>query len=183
MINAMFDLETLGLKHDAAILSIGVALFDEDTIRDTLHVVLKEPMHGSIDASTVMWWIGQSDVARRSLLEAPRIDDVDASVLLRLFLEQFPLEEIWANSPGFDLTILESWWNRIAKTPWPLKFYGYRDFRTLRKLADECRIKFERIEPEIAHNALSDAVAQAEYVIAVKKLFKEKTNGICTKGA
>jgi len=175
MISAMLDLETLGTKHDAAILSIGMVAFNDDEIIGSFYAVLNNPTHGSIDASTVMWWLDQSEKARRSLLDADHVRDTLVVTQLTDFFNNHRFQEVWANSPSFDLTILESWWNRVAPLiNWPLKFSNYRDFRTLNKLAIECGCDVGRISPELSHNALSDATAQAQYVIAQKKRFKEK---------
>lgn len=176
MISAMIDTETFSTRQDAAVISIGVCVFNDSEIIDKLYLPLR-PTHGHIDTSTILWWMKQNDRARYDLIDAETIPDTHAASLLASFAAAHNPEEVWANSPTFDLTILENWWERIFSSkitnPWPLHFRKYRDFRTIRALAKECDELVVRTVPETAHNALSDAIAQAEYIIAQKKLFKE----------
>ena len=72
----MLDLETMGLGPDAAIVAIGAVAFDTSTLaidpcKFFVAVDLESSVRsgGVMDASTVMWWMQQDEVARRILLK------------------------------------------------------------------------------------------------------------------
>lgn len=170
----MIDLETMSTKPNAAILSIGAVLFDpwgtdtEDSIKnDTNRLFLasisiesneKEGRH--ISASTVSWWLKQSEAARHALLSP--------SDQLRGALERFKqwiarqqprIDRAWAKSPEFDCVILRDAFESTGLM-WPFQYWNSRDVRTAVELAFP-----EGDEPTIgvgvAHNALDDAIRQA----------------------
>ena len=72
----MLDLETLGNGNNAAIVSIGAYYFDtEDPDNGEEYYVLVNPAtsvgYGQVmDASTVLWWMNQSEDARKELVKA-----------------------------------------------------------------------------------------------------------------
>ena len=73
----MIDLETLSTAADAAILSIGIQPFDprgegiDPAAGLVIHVDLQACMNAGlrVDASTIMWWMTQSDDARAALVD------------------------------------------------------------------------------------------------------------------
>jgi hypothetical protein len=70
------------------------------------------------------------------------------------------IKTVWANSPTFDLSILHfAYQAKGVECPW--NFRQERDVRTLAAICPDVK----RVEPEIKHNAESDARAQAQWVL------------------
>jgi hypothetical protein len=158
----MLDIETLGIEPGAAILSIGACTFDTDGVGETFHrsVGLQHCQERglSIDAETLQWWLDQDEGAAVDLLTtgAPL-----ATVLseLRDYLETHDYDELWANSPKFDMVHLEAAYEALGwSVPWD--FYELRDVRTVQALPGAVELEHEGTE----HDALDDAVHQAREV-------------------
>lgn len=163
--HCMLDLETLGVSSDAHILSIGAVKFDLDTpgeLGSTLHIkVDSRPQPGAvIDASTVLWWMGQSNEARAALVAGEKLPIGVALARLRDFL--FGTEFLWSNGPTFDEVIVRRAFQRYS-LEFPVHFSGSRCFRTIRQVG-ELRKGIFYTQPARAHDALEDAMAQARYV-------------------
>lgn len=162
----MFDLETLDNRASAAISSLGAVLFDprSDWMGKTLHIHIDLPSqrayNRSIGAETVLWWIGQDDVARQTLRDGQSATPADLIVALEAFEAFIPKEaEIWCNGNSFDLAILADAYDRF-NWPRPWKFWNERDLRTLKGLNKTLRIERSGTH----HNALDDAIHQARLV-------------------
>jgi hypothetical protein len=170
----MIDLETMSTASDAAILSIGIQPFNpefnsiDESLGILIHVDLQACINAGlrIDASTIMWWMTQNDNARAGLVgREPQLLS-QALKKIEEFGRRFhrlPTDwkylKVWSNGAGFDIPILENAYRRCGfEIPW--KFYNVLDVRTMKFMAPEV----EAVKPEIAHNALSDAQAQALYV-------------------
>jgi 3' exoribonuclease, RNase T-like len=194
------DIETMGVKANAAIISIGAVLFDpQETVVAALgggtfyrKVDLASSIRAGlqVDASTIMWWMQQSDDARAEFARKDKDNPRNAlyEVLgdLVTWFEahggywgpegnsiQTPMRgdlRVWAKGPDFDCVILESAFAACQlKTPW--KYSEKRDVRTICEAAG--------VEPNdftvgTKHNALVDAVAQARAVQeAHQRLWRE----------
>jgi len=167
----MIDIETLGRGPTAAIVAIGAVAWDQDIGQrwhaprcgklDTLHIPVdacdSQRQGGSLDASTVAWWLSKSQAARGALLKQPRLLLADALDDLSRFFSPSEDEWVWANSPAFDLTILRSAYECMGlNTPWC--YWQERDYRTLAELLPHV----EAPQREgIHHTALDDARHQA----------------------
>jgi len=98
----MIDLETMGTRPDAPIIAIGAVSFDVDTdwVWRTFYVNIDLQSAVSagakIDPSTVMWWMKQSDEARRLL----------------------PPANPWASPRHLTNSTSGSLWSAGEKTPW-----------------------------------------------------------------
>lgn len=171
MNNIMIDLETMGTKNDAAIIAIGAVEFDVETQklgREFYLVVDLESavaVGGVIDASTVLWWMKQSDEARAEFLKL----GVTIHFALGAFSRWCRAKEedpiIWGNGATFDNVILRSAYERCGlSVPW--KYSDDRCFRTVRAL-------YLPIDTSswggVKHNALDDAKWQARYLLEVLK--------------
>ncbi len=165
--HVMIDLETLVLKTNCVILSIGLFSFDIDKMvvdKDSgieyFPNIEEQVNEGrTIDASTFMWWMKQDREAQRVLYEAKREPLKDILANCRWWLDANSgaqkYRKVWSNGSVFDIAILENLWG--PRTPWV--YWNVRDTRTL---WDFC--KTNKIKPALAHSALSDAIAQAEMV-------------------
>lgn len=162
----MVDLETLGTSPNAAIVAIGACEFDEHTIgREFYRIVdLASAVEagGVVDASTILWWLKQSDVARAELQRKGE-DIYDVLQSFRAWLLDLSPDgdlEIWGNGATFDNVILRSAYTRLKMSaPW-----SYRDdrcFRTVKALAPPVDTTGWE---GVAHNALDDTRWQARYL-------------------
>ena len=166
------DLETLATKPGAIILTIGACAFNRagGDIGPVLHVkldVIAQQNAGmSMDWDTIAWWFRQSEEARYALLEGEKMLPSAACKELTDF-HQANVEKggkTWANSPSFDLVLLEHLYSKARMTP-PWKFWDQADIRTLKLLYPTIPVP----SPRVAHRADHDAIAQAEFVQAVWK--------------
>ena len=170
MNHVMIDLETLGVKNGAPIISIGAVFFDPDTgdLGGEYHRKIKFESSCEKrvpDASTIRWWMQQSDEARMSVLSGGN-KTIDVLKDFCDFLLDNAVDDVivWGNGASFDISILESALNDYEiKVPW--KFWNVRDVRTVVDMASRIHIKKSDFPFDgIKHNALADAKHQANYV-------------------
>jgi len=169
--HVMLDLETMGNRSYSAIVSIGAVVFDASGPKETfyrnisLESCLKYKLQ--VDGSTIMWWMDQSDKAREALKKNP-IHIFRALEEFTAFFKKNKGKFIWGNGSTFDNVILANAYSVTGQTrPW--RYSNDRCFRTT-------RASYPRINKENngdLHNALSDAIWQAEYLIELKKKYKE----------
>ena len=106
-LNIMLDLETLSTNTNAVILSIGMAAFTiEKGIFDTFYVNLDIDNQitngGHISADTLIWWMKQTDDARKIFGEK-KVSPYDAVTLIKRWFfklmeeQQFHGMQIWGN--------------------------------------------------------------------------------------
>lgn len=170
MVEVMLDLETMGNGPQAAIIAIGAVEFDlaKQAIGEEFYTVVdlasSVQAGGIMDASTVLWWMRQSDEARAALaVDGKHIADA----LLRFshwMSSRGPKEDlkVWGNGADFDSVILSSAYQRLSlELPWTHK--GNRCYRTVKQLG--AAIETERAG--IAHNALDDAKNQARHLLTL----------------
>lgn len=110
--HVMVDIESLGLKPGAVILSIGAVQFSDAGFGASFYRaidVFDSLMHGlTINPETVEWWRKQSAEARGALMSDPHPLDAALQDFAK-FLDRRPLEtEVWAKGPDFDLVLLEA---------------------------------------------------------------------------
>lgn len=164
--HVMVDLETLGNNSSSVIISIGAVAFDLDkneTFTDTFYSVIDPQSCVDVglkmDVSTVMWWMKQSDGARKAF---EKTGSPLNEVLLE-FANWYPKgAKFWGNGATFDNVILSNAYAACKiKKPW-----GYTDdscYRTVKALYPD--VKVERVG--VYHNAADDAVTQAKHLVAM----------------
>jgi hypothetical protein len=173
----MVDLETMDTKETAAILTIGAVMFDPRgsdseasmqakldngegfSIRCSLESNMA--IGRTISARTIMWWLEQSEAARKDLIHAQQSPLGLALGNFRRWISgQKPkATRVWAKDPDFDCKILESAME-VTHEIWPFHFADNRSVRTIMDLAfpdGDC----PHIGEGVAHNAFDDAVRQA----------------------
>lgn len=167
----MLDLETFGNKPNSVIVSIGAVQFDINTGKlgkefycnvnptSCLYYGLE------VDGSTLMWWMGQSDEARKALKSSP--------LSLKPALEKFDTfykacpkgTYIWGNGSTFDNIILSNAYDKtMMRRPWA--YNKDCDMRTIVALGANLRgtdVKSYKREGTY-HNALDDAKHQVKIV-------------------
>ena len=164
MRHIMIDLETLATTADAVIVSLGAVKFDQKKIDDNAFytpISLESNLLAGrkISESTLAWWMKQSDDARKVFGEA----NVPLESALDELKDWIGRGEynIWSNGASFDIPILEHAYAQFGVEP-PWKFWNSRCYRTLKSMAKARTVTFEA--PKLAHNALSDAYAQAQHL-------------------
>ena len=165
-INCMIDLETMGKRFDAPILSIGAVLFDIESGRITESfyraIDVEDAFRwGRADGDTVRWWMKQSEAARADAVSGLGTLGEALADLAALYPARAP---VWGNGPTFDISILEYGYARVGangRPPWA--FWDVRDCRTMKDLGDALGFRVPKIAGT-AHNALDDATHQAKWV-------------------
>jgi exodeoxyribonuclease VIII len=173
MKDIMLDLETMGAGPHAAIIAIGAVEFDLNRVGERFYetVDLESSVNcgGVIDASTVMWWMKQSQEARAAFA-GKNIPLPDALIRFASWLEnRAPKKDlkIWGNGASFDNVILSSAYSKVGiDQPWV--YYGDRCYRTMKGLHPE--IKLNRIGTY--HNAVNDAESQALHLIDILRVVR-----------
>lgn len=171
MKRVMLDIETLSTDKHAAVLSVGVAVFD--TINGITHtdgwaIRMDKDLTGRIDPQTVSWWMKQEEVVRDFSWKG---EHSPMSVLVALRVVLVDTHELWACDPDFDCAILQHWWERTAPAiPWPVSFRKYRSCRTMSMIAKAKGIDTkEAWGTSTAHNPIEDAAGQAREMIVILK--------------
>lgn len=168
----MLDLETLGTRYNAMILSIGACYFDRETGnigRKFLAVVKTDGKYAdkfTVDYDTISWWLNQSKEARYFVTEVP-MDIEEALEALSKFLWDENHINLWSHAT-FDIPILANAYETIGRD-FPVPFRNMRDIRTLVDLSGHNRSDIVRDGTH--HHALDDAKFQAAYCVeALQKL-------------
>ena len=143
----MIDIETLGLEPGAALLSIGAVKFGADGLGDEFY------------RETLDWHLSDCGTfVGRTLTDGVEL----ATALKDFYVWTENADEYWANSPKFDMTMLETAADAVdVAAPW--EYYELRDVRTVKNLPGVDEPEFNGTE----HHALDDAKHQARLVAAV----------------
>lgn len=181
----MIDLETLGTHTKAPIISIGAQFFDleKGTLGESFYANLdiKDQIDTKVrfaDASTLKWWMGQDGAAKKVFK-----DDAHATKEVLWAFATWILQtggaskgakatkkvNVWGNGSSFDITLMETLFADYG-IPCPWLYYNVMDMRTFKRfVANGAKV----VVDGVAHNALDDAKAQAEYCL---KYYKEAKN-------
>jgi exodeoxyribonuclease VIII len=175
MNHVMLDLETLGTTADAAVLSIGAVRFDphadklgerpDDKFYASISIDSNQVLGRRIQEDTMLWWLTQSREAQQVFHEPKQTLEAALLALTDWLAPIGDKIEVWAKPAKFDIAILEHAFAQVnLDCPWP-------------HWASNCLASFKKRvyeldavgvpsapKPEIAHNALHDAIAQAKYV-------------------
>ena len=176
----MCDVECFGKNETAALASIGAVFFClktqtmGPTFLRTINLATAVRDGGTMDPSTVLFWLRQGDAARHSIA----YNGQDIRKVLQDFSdwikETCRHEDVrpWGNSNAFDLTIVGGAYKRAdIKTPW--YWTNERDFRTVRNLYSA--VEYNPAEKgDGAHNALADAQFQVEHLWKIANRNKVK---------
>jgi len=169
-VHAMLDLETLSTKANAVISQIGACVFNEDIEYPTLHkhISISSCLHKGlvVEEATILWWMKQSDEVRAAFQKS----SIGIKGALIAFQDWCRIVEqeagkpiaLWGNGASFDNAILSTAYARCHyRQPW--QFWNDKCYRTVKNQFPEV----PKVVPEIAHNALSDAEAQAEHLVNI----------------
>ncbi|HCB1868427.1 TPA: 3'-5' exoribonuclease [Citrobacter freundii] len=178
MNNLMIDLETMGNKPNAPIVSIGAVFFDPQSgeLGQEFYtaVNLESAMEqGAVpDGDTILWWLRQSSEARSAICVDDAMPISSALSELSHFINRHSDNpkylKVWGNGATFDNVILRGAYERAGQVcPW--QFWNDHDVRTIVTLGKVVGFDPKRDMPfdGVAHNALADARHQAKYVSAI----------------
>lgn len=164
--HVMIDLETMGTIPQSAIVSIGAVVFDPRTnsvgksSKFRFYTELDyEEQNRMICPDTQAWWLKQTAKARSAL---HGLDDLEEELVN--LAEWLPKDaKVWGNGSIFDIAMLEDAYRQYGiDIPW--KFWNVRDCRTIKDLYESSRGGWDKTAGGDAHNALHDAIYQAEYI-------------------
>ncbi|WP_312189861.1 3'-5' exoribonuclease domain-containing protein [Leclercia sp.] len=175
----MVDLETMGKKPGAPIVSVGAVFFDPASGKTGAEYYQVISLESSMsfgarpDASTILWWLKQSPEARSAIVVDDTVGLVEALEHFLDFIAENAANgsknvQLWGNGSSFDCSLLEAAFE-LADTPFPIPRWNYRDVRTVVELGkavglnSRYDIPFEGDQ----HNALADARHQVKYVSAI----------------
>lgn len=165
MKNIMIDLETMGTASNAAIIALGAVEFGGAGLGREFYrtIALDSAEHYGlkIDASTIMWWLKQSDAAR-SAFEKEGGSLFNVLNEFSTFMSRSNDIKVWGCGSDFDNVILANAYKAVNLTvPW--KFYNNRCYRTLRGIFSGVPM----VRSGTHHNALDDAKDQATHLVAI----------------
>lgn len=167
--HVMIDLETLDTTSRAAIISIGAVRFNADDFSpETFYRVIK--VQSNIDAkrtisgSTLAWWMDQGSEAKNVFKDPAAVSLDQALYDLRAFIGPHLVAKntkVWGNGAIFDLGILNDAYTQMRESP-PWEYWNIKCFRMIK----DSTIGRSVLKPAnaVAHNALSDALHQAEHL-------------------
>jgi hypothetical protein len=177
MYDIMVDLETLGIKKNAIVLSIGAVAFDLKTgaIDNQFYCVVDpvscEKAGMTMNASTAIWWMQQSEEARMAVAGRQDTWTIGRACLeFQNFWVEYKSPKFWSHAT-FDEGILRNMYE-AADVICPWHYRDTRDLRTLVGLCPDDKTKeiFEANKRGgVHHNALDDAMFQAHYAHAIYK--------------
>lgn len=166
----MIDLETADTTSRAAILSIGAVRFnDQNFSKETFYraITLDSNIAAgrTISGKTLAWHMQQDAAVKQVFNDPNAVTLVEALNDLRKFIGE-PLvaknTKVWGNGALFDLGILNDAYTYVMNEPTPWEFWNIKCFRTIKDSAFGRKVA--KPENALAHNALADAMAQAEHL-------------------
>ena len=180
--HACIDLETLSLRVDAFILSIGACSWlegDEPGVFRGVFAMNINPYQPGrhIDAATVAWWAMQSQEAREAAFGDIASGVVDLPPLsfalsaLKTWLVGLGSPKVWTNDPSFDAAVLKH--ANGGELLW-----HFRNTRCCRTAADFVSDEeYDAMKAALSitkHTALGDAMLSGGCV----QLYQQKTSAL-----
>lgn len=190
-----FDLETMGTRHDARIISIGAVAFSRRRVEDSgedaggsSFIIHEDTFHEfanpfkqharSDDHATGQWWSAPEqsaafDVWQRAIKagKTKPLPELLAAFGVWLGRARNQVEgtwgetPIWCRGPHFDVAILQDAFAECG-LPFPIHFREPRDARTaLGLIANPVPVSDKDIEGLIPHVAVDDAKREAIEII------------------
>ncbi len=141
--NAMIDIETLSVKTNAVIFSIACVIFNphkkhiEDFVIDKIRINIsrdgQEELGLETDENAIALWNKDELKEIFKILNTNQVNIKEGLINLTKFISKYNVYKIWANSPNFDMVILETAFDKCGlKKPW--NFWQFMDVRTVMNL-------------------------------------------------
>ena len=166
--NIMVDLETMSSDSYASIVAIGAVQFSEIELLEEFYVTVDLEScieHGlDVSASTIMWWLRQSQDAQEMFQKNATHSLTEALDAFSQWLKVIDVVDplIWGNGANFDNVILANAYGKAGKElPWGM--WNNRCYRTFKSLYPKIRMKRSGVH----HHALDDAKSQALHMIEI----------------
>jgi hypothetical protein len=174
----MTDLETMGTRFDAPVIAIGACFFDPNTgaIGEKFYRAIDMSdacRHGRLSGDTVKWWLQQSDDARAAVTAGSQ-PAAEAFKEFAEFYGKYPNVAVWGNGATFDISILEYAFLKILGQAAPWAFWLVRDCRTIKDIASGIAFVPKVARQGTHHQALDDAVFQAQWVSEMWQVLRGK---------
>lgn len=160
----MLDIETLGRTPGSVILSIAAVQFNIRTgdiinrFKENLNIEESIDDGFTIEKETVDFWSRQNPVIYASVSSGNVLSNKEVIVKLREMIVPVKPFYIWANSPSFDLSILEKYYE-VYDIAVPWKYNNEMDVRTLSNLNPSIRRNL-RAKCDNLHDPLDDCYLQ-----------------------
>lgn len=169
-IDIMLDLETMGNTPNSAIIAIGAVSFsiEKNEILNSFYrnIDLESSMKIGMtpDASTIKWWMKQSNEARAEINNKNAISIQNAlSQFSRWLGSECPQDyqlRVWGNGAMFDNVIIKNAFRKCGyEVPW--NFWNDMCYRTIKNLNKDIKIETHGTK----HNASDDARSQAIHLM------------------
>ena len=176
MIEIMLDLEFMGKPPHAAISAIGAAMIIDNVVTSSFYqrVDLRDSvrMGGTLDADTIIWWLGQPDAARAEMCLPGESLGAALSLFTRWVKGQsrgFNVSAVWGYGATADLAIIRHAYD-CALIPTPWDFRADSCFRTeTTQYVRRTGKQVPWVEYGTSHHAGDDAKAQALTLIEMRK--------------
>jgi hypothetical protein len=172
----MWDLETMGIRPNSIVLSVGLVIFDPLTfekIAEFYSPISREDCEffGLVtDQSTIDWWnrekIRNPEAAK--VIDAAESKDapciIDVLIQIDELFAKHKVSTVWGNGSDFDNVLMTNLYHAVDR-PRPWEFFRNRCYRTIKSIFDGVKIQKHGIQ----HNALADAIQQFEHLAAICK--------------
>ncbi|MCP9764488.1 3'-5' exonuclease [Lacihabitans soyangensis] len=177
------DLETLGTKPGAVILSVALVEWNwkgEIGKKGVFKIPLAESVAKGfvIEPETVKWWNEQDKIVFAKALNASVPTNMSGTILSEMmnFFADVMGEKtgVWGNGSSFDLVLLKEYFDGFGyHTPWNPRIE--RDVRTIVSLLPEVKRewKFEGTK----HDPVDDCLNQIGYLVETVKRFSPVAPG------
>lgn len=169
----MIDFETLGTNPDSVILSIGACFFDINkgigqTFYQAVDIDNQIKDGRTISGDTLKWWMKQDKEAQKVFTDGNMMPIHSSLLSFAQFISKNNINKDvcpWGNGATFDISLAENLFKQYT-IPCPWKYSNVTDFRTFKRFV----AKGANMEASgVKHNALDDAIWQANYVIKYGK--------------
>lgn len=179
MKRCILDWETLGVRQDSIVLSVGVLVYDEEethtweSLKDKglyikFNIEEQKKMGRIVQKSTIDWWKNQAKNNKEALkvLKPDARHDTSLKELPKLLNRYFEQEgyngyknKLYTRGQ-FDYLILQSIYEDNLKEKLPIPFWNVRDIRTLidtLTFGERGKVPGFEVHPEtVLHHALDD---------------------------
>jgi hypothetical protein len=120
-----------------------------------------------VDGATIGWWMGQAMINKCTWMKQEFAPEIAWSKLA-LFLKGSSF--VWSHST-FDAPIIFYHFKKL-KIGMPVKYAAWLDLRTLSQMTKGVYSIPKQVRPDDAHDALADAVYQAEWASKCYQILK-----------
>jgi hypothetical protein len=164
--HATIDLETIDVRPQATVLSLGAVKFNPFTDEEPhselylkISIDDQDRLGRTTSDSTLEWWSKQDpQIMEEAFDQSAAVTVEDALAQISKFAVS--VDTFWGQGYGFDYTMLEDMYRSIGR-PIPWNFWQILDSRTLFRVCKQDPRK--QIQNDL-HNALADAYYQSKAI-------------------